>query len=197
MSLFIESIQLKDGEFKRLAFHQARVQNAISDFYPQERAFDLAEFLDKSTFPTEGIYKCRIVFDSEVRQVEFLPYTRRDIKSLKLVDTEIESRRYKMEDRSGFNAAFEKRDSCDDVLLVKDGLLTDSSYCNIALFDGENWVTPRVPLLYGVNRAQLLNEGKLIEKDIAVVQLKNYRQIALFNAMIELGELVLDIDKIF
>ncbi|HEY6915657.1 MAG TPA: aminotransferase class IV, partial [Paludibacter sp.] len=80
---------------------------------------------------------------------------------------------------------------------VKNGLLTDTSYCNIALYDGQNWFTPRVPLLYGVNRAELLLEEKLIEKDIAVEELKSYEKIALFNAMIEFGEVVLDIDKIF
>lgn len=198
MCRFIESIKLQDGEFKRLELHQARIQKAFETFYPNEKAFDLAEFLSKSDFPTEkGIFKCRIVYDSEIRQLEFNPYVMRPINSLRLVETEIENLPYKPEDRSLYNAAFALRDNCDDVLLVKNGCLTDTSYCNIALFDGNNWFTPRIPLLYGVNRAELLNEGKLVEKDIKVQGLKDCQQIALFNAMIEFGELVLEVDKIF
>jgi len=109
-----------------------------------------------------------------------------------LVETDLESHDFKLEDRTGFNDAFAKRGDCDDVLLVKEGLLTDTSFSNIALFDGEKWVTPRLPLLYGTNRDELLNTGKLTEKDISVLELKKYKQIALFNAIIEFGEIVLD-----
>lgn len=198
MCRFIESIKLQDGEFKRLELHQARIRKAFEAFYPNEKVFDLGEFLSKSDFPTEKrIFKCRIVYDSEIRLVEFNEYIVKPINSLRLVETEINSLSYKLEDRSLYNKAFALRDNCDDVLLVKNGLLTDTSYCNIALFDGNNWFTPRIPLLYGVNRTELLKKGKLIEKDIKAQEIKDYQQIALFNAMIEFGEMVLEIDNIF
>jgi len=196
MCRFIESIQLKDGQFKRLELHQARLQKAMADFYPNVPFIDLAELLKQTSFPTEGMYKCRVVYDSEVRLIEFVPYIQREIHSLKLVETDVESKPYKMEDRSGLNVAFAKRGECDDVLLVKNGLLTDTSYSNIALYDGKQWFTPRVPLLYGVNRAQLLTEGKLIEKDLKPDELVNFQRIALFNALIEFGDLELEISAI-
>ncbi|NDP21252.1 MAG: 4-amino-4-deoxychorismate lyase [Paludibacter sp.] len=198
MYRFIESIKLQDGKFKRIDLHQSRIRKAFEAFFPNEKVFDLAEFLSNSDFPTEkGIFKCRVIYNVEIRQLEFSQYVMRPINSLRLIGTEIESLPYKPEDRSLYNAAFALRGDCDDVLLVKNGLLTDTSYCNIALFDGNNWFTPQIPLLYGVNRAELLKEGKLIEKDIKILDLKNYQQIALFNAMIEFGELILDIDKVF
>ena len=197
MCQFVESIKLKDGVFYRLKWHQERVNKAFAICYPTEEPINLVENLFQTVFPQEGMYKFRIVYDIYVQLLEFVPYVRREIRSLKLIETEIESHFYKLEDRSLLNATFAQRDDCDDVLLVKNGLLTDTSYCNIALYDGENWFTPGIPLVYGVNRAELLAEGKLIEKDITVTDLKNYRQIALFNAMIEFGELVLDIGKIF
>jgi 4-amino-4-deoxychorismate lyase len=36
-----------------------------------------------------------------------------------------------------------RRGACDEVLIVKDGCLTDTSYTNIALWDGHRWVLPR------------------------------------------------------
>ena len=103
---------------------------------------------------------------------------------------------YKSEDRNELNEAFAKRGECDDVLLVRAGLVTDSSYCNVAFFDGENWFTPRVPLIYGVNRTGLMADGKLIEKDISVKELNRFASVCLFNAMIEFGEVVLKVDSI-
>ena len=197
MCRFIESIKLLDGEFKRLEFHQARIQKAFEAIYPNEKAFDLKDFLSKTSYPTEGIFKCRIVYDFEIRKIEFTPYVMRKISSLKLLETQIESSEFKLEDRRDYEIAFAQRGDCDDVLLVKNGLLTDSSYCNIALYDGKSWFTPRIPLLYGVNRADILKAGKVTEKDINANELKDFQQITLFNAMIEFGEVVLDIDKYF
>lgn len=196
MCRFIESIKLQDGVFMRLPLHQQRANRAFARFYPQSDAIDLEKVLENTKSPTVGTFKCRIVYDSEIKLIEFVPYTMRPINSLKLVDTQMESLPYKMEDRSGYNEAFAKRGSCDDILLVKNGLITDTSYSNVALLREGNWYTPRIPLLYGVNRAQLLGEGKIIEMDIEATRLHEYSKIALFNAMIEFGELTLDTEKI-
>ncbi|MFT3754225.1 MAG: aminotransferase class IV [Paludibacter sp.] len=172
------------------------MNKAFAACYPNDEPISVFETLSQSIVPQEGTYKCRVVYDNVVGLLKIVPYSRREIHSLKLVETELESRPYKLEDRTGFNAAFAQRGDCDDVLLVKNGLLTDTSYCNVALYDGKNWYTPRIPLLFGVNRAELLAAEKLIEKDIAASELKTYQKIALFNAMIEFGEMVLDIDRI-
>lgn len=196
MSLFFESIKLQNGAFFRLKYHQERVNKAFLAFYPNEEPISLLETMSQHVVPQKGIFKCRIVYDSTVQSVEFTPYNMREIKSLQLLKCDLPSLPYKAEDRTGFNFAFAKRGNCDDVLLLKNGLLTDTSYSNIALFDGKDWFTPRIPLLYGTNRAELLETGKIMEKDIKAEELKNYKQIALFNAMIEFGEMVLDINTI-
>ena len=196
MCRFVESIKLKDGVFYRLKYHQERVNKAFDAFFSEEEPISVFDTLNEYAIPGEGTYKCRIVYDSDVLSVEFAPYIRREIHTLKLVETELESSAFKSEDRAGFNAAFAQRGDCDDVLLVRNGLLTDSSYSNIALFNGTDWFTPRLPLIYGVNRTELLEESKLLEKDISIDSLKDFQQIALFNAMIEFGEIILDIDRI-
>lgn len=197
MCLFVESIKLKDGVFYRLKLHQERVNRAFAAYYPAEDPVNIIENLNQTVFPQEGIYKCRMVYNVDVQLLEFTPYVRREIRSLKLVETELESRIYKLEDRSGYHAAFAHRGDCDDVLLIKNGLLTDTSYCNIALYDGENWYTPRTPLLYGVNRSDLLSQNLLVEKDIKPADLVNFQRIRLFNALIEFGEMELDVSVIY
>ena len=193
MCRFIESIQLNEGEFKCLDLHQERIRLAMADYYPSDPVFDLADALSKVDFPTNGLIKCRVVYDTEIRLVEFVPYIRREIHSLRLVEVDIESTPYKKEDRAGINAAFTLRGECDDIIMVKNGLLTDTSYSNIAFFDGACWYTPRLPLVYGIKRAGLIKQGQLKEKDITPDELMNFNRVSLFNAMNEFGTVELDI----
>jgi len=197
MCRFIESIQLNNGEFKRLELHQERIRKAMMDYYPTYRIIDLSESLYNTNFPIQGLYKCRVVYDSEIREIEYTSYLRREIHSLRLVETDMESHPYKMENRSELNAAFALRGECDDIILVKNGCLTDTSFTNIAFFDGVKWFTPRIPLIYGVNRAELIEQGVLTEKDISLSGLVNFYRVSLFNAMNEFGTIELDVSSIW
>ena len=196
MCQFLETIQLLDGEFKRLVFHQARMEKAMADFYPDECCPVLSKILTETDFPKIGLFKCRIVYDREIRLIEFLPYISPKISTLKIIEVEIDSLPYKMADRTDYQKAFAQKGQYDDVLLVKNGLLTDASYCNIALFDGVQWFTPRYPLLMGVNRAELLSKGILIEREIKLDELMNFQRISLFNALNEFGTIEIDISSI-
>jgi 4-amino-4-deoxychorismate lyase len=196
MCQLIESIKLVDGIFFRLPLHQARVNMAFNDLFPTFRAINLTELLSKQEVPIKGNYKCRIVFDHTPQLIEFVPYTMREVKSLQLVETQIEPKHYKLENRDTLNHAFAMRGNCDDIIMLNNGLLSDAWYSNIALWDGINWCTPTLPIIYGTQRAALLQSAKVIEKDISKEDLCIYSRIRLFNAMIEFGEIELDINSL-
>ncbi len=197
MCLFFDCIQLKDGYFKRLDYHQERANKALAEIFPEIKPFSLKRYLQQLEIPNQGLYKCKITYNSSIQHIEFIPYQVKTIKTLKLVNTDIESHPFKLVDRSSFTKFTEQRDICDDVLLVRNGLLTDTSICNIALFDGSNWATPRTPLIYGTNRAYLLEKGFMVEKDIFANHLANYQKITLFNALIDFQEIIIDVDSIY
>lgn len=197
MCRFFESIQLKDGDFKRLSFHQTRVDSVFERFFSGHPSIHLASLFNEIVYPNVGLIKCRIIFDKDYYEIDFQQYKIREIRSLKIVETDMESMPYKSENRKKLIDAFDKRLNCDDVLLVKNGFLTDTSYTNVALYDGANWMTPRLPLIYGVNRAELLEKNIILEKDILLSELSNYKKIRLFNAMIKFGEIELEMDSIF
>jgi 4-amino-4-deoxychorismate lyase len=196
MFQFLETIQLLDGKFSRLRFHQARMDKALSEHFPYQMKIQLETSLLQTDFPLTGLYKCRVVYDYTVISVEYIPYTAPIIRTLKVLDTQIPSLTYKIADRSAFQDGYSKRGECDDVLFCKNGLLTDSSYCNIALWDGKIWVTPRTPLVFGVNRAELIENKQLIENDIFVKDILNFQYITLFNAMNEMSSICLDVSRI-
>lgn len=137
-----------------------------------------------------------MTYGRDVESVEFFPYQIRPVHSLQLVrGGQIEYRR-KRADRSELNALFACRGEADDVLIVRGGLLTDTSIANIALGDGTGWYTPASPLLEGTQRACLLDAGMIRPLDIHADDLFRFQKIRLFNAMIDFGEIEIDCSAI-
>jgi 4-amino-4-deoxychorismate lyase len=91
---------------------------------------------------------------------------------------------FKYADRDNINVLYSQKDKADDILIVKNEKITDTSFCNIALLNSESWFTPRSPLLNGIMREKLVEQNIISIKDININELDRYSKIALFNAMI-------------
>ena len=117
------------------------------------------------------------------------------VASLRLVTSDKIDYSYKRTNREGLNELFGRRGNADDILIVKDGYLTDTSIANIALYDGNSWYTPAHPLLRGTKRAELLDNQLIVEKDISWLQLDDYTHIMLFNAMIDWERIIIPVDR--
>ena len=179
---FLETIKALDGVVYNIEYHQRRYEAVLS-------SYGIKQFVELSTLvdaPKEGLYRCRLVYDLEGNVAcSYYPYVKRRTASLKLVTADKLEYSKKYADREALDTLFAKRAGCDDILIVKNGLLRDTSIANIALYDGKNWVTPKEPLLAGTTRERLLESGFLIQKDIRVEDLKEYMQMAVMNAMID------------
>ncbi|MEG1543439.1 MAG: aminotransferase class IV, partial [Tannerellaceae bacterium] len=131
----------------------------------------------------------RVEYAETILSVTYAPYHRRPVHSLRLVEASALDYRFKSTDREKLNVLFNLRGEEDDILMVRDGLLTDTSICNIALWKDEEWLTPRYPLLEGTMRACLLASGQIRMADIRPADLLPRARIRLFNALIDFGEL--------
>jgi 4-amino-4-deoxychorismate lyase len=47
-------------------------------------------------------------------------------------------------------------EGCDDIIIVRNGFVTDASYANLIFRKGDEWFTPATFLLAGTMRAFLL-----------------------------------------
>ena len=184
MSLLIESIRLENGRFHRLQYHQARVNNAFAELYPSETPISLSSSLTKDKYPKSGLFKCRVLYNSGIQSVEFIPYVPKDPKTLKIIHNNEIEYNHKFEDRSKINTLFEERQYCDDILIVKNGFVTDSSYSNIIFFDGYQWVTPNSPLLKGTMRQMLLDAAEVKPRPITLQDIPSFKSFRLINAML-------------
>lgn len=145
---------------------------------------NLNTILQNQTFPKSGLYKCRIVYHKQIESVEFIPYQARSIRCLKVIHDQAIDYTHKFEDRSRLNTWFEQRQSCDDILIVKNGLVSDSSFSNIIFFDGDKWVTPDSPLLKGTRRQFLLEAAEIKEETIPVERIPSFKSFRLINSML-------------
>lgn len=197
MLRFIESVKIENGELKNLTFHQKRVERTFEKFFPHLEPLDLFSNIRLAqNIDNNKIYKLRIIYADKIYDVSLEEYQIKEIKSLKLVHNDEIDYSFKYEDRSFINKLLELKENCDDILIVKNGLITDASYCNVALSDGKNWFTPKCPLLKGTKRELLLSKNMLIEKDIYLEDLGNFKEICLFNSMIEFEKVILPINCI-
>ena len=196
MCQYIESLRVVDGHICNLTYHQQRMNRTRLEVFGQSTPLLLNDILKNVKAPS-GLVKLRFIYDETgIHDMSCTPYKRKEIRSLHLVYDDNISYPYKSTDRSALNELKKQQGDCDEILIVRNNHLTDTSYTNIALYDGEQWFTPSTPLLCGTMRQRLLDCGLLQEREIMVSDIPNYQYISLFNAMISLGEVILPVDKI-
>ena len=180
MSLLLETIKIENGKTFNLVYHQQRFDKARKDLFDLNTHIDLSSIIK---VPLDGLYRCRILYDETIKSIEYLPYREKALQKLKIVSSDI-SYAYKYTNRNSLNALLEKHPQYDEIIIEKEGYITDTSIANLAFYDGQQWFTPQIPLLEGTMRAKLLNEGFLHTRHIKSSEISNYQKVALMNAMI-------------
>ena len=178
--LLLETIKIEDGIIQNLSYHQKRCDESRKKLY---KSTDLLLLQDAIIPPLKGCYRCRIVYHHTIQSVEYIPYVTRNIKTLKIVTSSLYYD-LKYANRSVLNTLLLEHQNVDDIIIEKDGYLTDTSIANLAFYDGTSWYTPTHPLLHGTMRQKLLDEGFLQTRAIKKEDIHQYTQVALMNAML-------------
>lgn len=176
----LETIKVEDGQIFNLPYHQQRCDKSRLILFGSKETLNLASFIDP---PVQGLYRCKIVYDRAIISIDYIPYTPKKIRNLIIVPSGIEYA-HKYANRDALNKLLDEQEDADEIIIEKEGLLTDTTIANLAFFDGKIWYTPKKPLLEGTIRAKLLKEGFLQTRDIAKENIKHFKNFALMNAMI-------------
>jgi 4-amino-4-deoxychorismate lyase len=176
MSRLIETIRVSEGKAWNTDYHFKRMRRSLL-------SWDLRQILDIS-LPSRGIHKLRIVYDGNYFEHSVTPYTIRPVRSLKLVSNNDIVYDKKYEDRTELNEMFDRREGCDDILIIKDDLVTDVSHANIIFKRNDQWFTPDSFLLNGTMRQFLLDNKLIFEAHITPRDLSQYSHFKLINAML-------------
>jgi 4-amino-4-deoxychorismate lyase len=131
--------------------------------------------------------KCSIHYHNEIISISFERYIPKVINSLKLVNASPDYA-FKFSDRRELNNLLNLREECEEVLIVRNGYITDTTYSNVVLQKGDELYTPHNPILNGTKRQKLLQEGSISEKIIKIESLKEYSRIYLINTMLDIED---------
>ncbi len=179
-----ETIHIENGVALNLSFHQERVTRTFRDLFPSSGCIlQLASVLRVPGDFGEGSFRCRLMYNETEWSTEFIKYIPRKVTSLKLIRIDEIDYPHKFTNRNIIDKVFSSKGSADDILIVKNGKLTDTSIANILFRKEDKWYTPDLPLLEGTCRARLLNEGIISEKDITINNFREYSHFMLINAL--------------
>jgi len=178
-----ETIRIENGQACHLPWHEERIHRARQEFWGLTGSFDLKRAVQVPPEFANGTVRCNVVYEHEIIEILFSSYVKHRVGSLKLVSVDALDYHVKFFDRTALEELFASRGGCDEVIIVKGGLITDTSISNLVFYDGSRWYTPGHPLLEGTCRARLIAGGKIIPLDIRPGDLQKYQGCKLINAM--------------
>ena len=189
MYQLVESIKIKEGVPFNLDYHNERYRRTQKELFGINSKINLEDVIDVPSYASCGIVKCRIEYDTAIKKVEYIPYIRQTISSvIPVLDNEIDYK-YKYLDRTALTELKKVCGPNEDILIIKNGYVTDSSSANVIFrtITGD-WVTPNTCLLRGTKRESLIRKGIITETEIKAVNIKEYTEIRFINAMIDIED---------
>lgn len=194
--MFLETICINNGIVQNIEAHRERMRQTALHF-----GFSAPELPDLSArIPPElaenNKIKCSVVYHKEIISVQYSDYRPKTINSLKLVEADLDYL-FKYSDRSVLNALLQEKGDCDEVLIVKNNYITDTSFSNVVFRRENEFFTPDTYLLNGIKRKKLLLEKRICERPITVDDLHHFDKVYLINAMLDIEDGVgLSVEKI-
>ncbi len=179
----IESIKIFDGKPQHLSYHQHRFEASYYKVYKTLTNIKLSDVIQVPETYQKGLVKLRFLYNQTDCFCQYDFYTPKQIKTLKLIYNDDIQYDLKWVNRSQLETLKQQKGTADDILIVKNQRITDTSFTNIIFFDGKRWLTPKYPLLHGTARARLLNEKIIEAEDIFIEDLKLFTHYKLINAM--------------
>ena len=182
MYLFFETIRYQNGILENVPYHQARMNRTLKVFEKNTSIF-INEIPLEFDFKMDEVYKIRILYNVEGNyKVEYELYKLKKSNTVAISLINQEEYSFKYTNRHWLNEALEKAGT-DEIIIVKDEIIKDGNYANLVFYNGTEWHTPKNPLLLGTHRARLIDENKIIQKEIKIMDLANYEKVKFINAM--------------
>lgn len=181
----VESIRIENGIVRNLNYHQGRLERTFLHVYGELAPFKLDELIKFPKDLNVDKIKLRFLYNKTSFRYETEKYKPKNIKTLQIVKDNTIDYSCKKTNRRLIDRLMRYKGECDDILIIKNDFITDTSSANIVFFDGKEWLTPDTPLLMGTCRARLIDQGIIREVSIKIDQLNNFQSFCLINAMVE------------
>ena len=177
MQSFFESIKCLDKKAFYLKYHEKRIFDTV------KLRIDLSKIIK---LKNSNLIKCKIVYsENEILDITYDNYIIKNTKQFKIVYDDNISYKYKSTNRENIDLLLKQKNNKDEIIIVKNKLISDTSIANIAVYYKDEWLSPKKPLLNGTTIQRLVKEKKIKQADINIEMLKKATKIATLNAMID------------
>ena len=185
----LETIRIQDRKVMNAGYHNRRLNESRLELFGTKGNIYIRHLIKIPAGMGMGTYKCRIIYDEKIREIQVLPHLPKTVRSLRIVKDDEIDYTFKYADRSRLEQLLSLKGDCDDILIVKKDCITDTSYANI-VFQSANgdWITPDTPLLRGIMRQSLLEHGTIREQRIKLPDLSGFEKAVLINCMMDLDK---------
>ena len=185
MSLLVETIRFSHGLLHNKTRHQERFNRSRNELFNAnalELTIPIPDNLKKN-----ATYKVRVLYSHKIEKIEWHIYTPRKLTHFEIVENNEIDYSYKYTNRDEINRLC-KKSQADTIIILKNGMITDSAFANLLFFDGTSWITPSTPLLQGTMREYLLQVGMIQDTLITKDDLHSFSKFKLINAMLPFEE---------
>jgi 4-amino-4-deoxychorismate lyase len=178
-----ETIRIENGVILQPQWHEERMVRSCKEIWNVKMQIDLDKMIRVPEKFCFGTVRCNISYGKKTGPVTFKGYIKKPVRSLKLIVCDHIDYHFKYSDRRLLKELLSGKETCDEIVIVKNGMITDTSLSNLVFFDGIQWYTPNKPLLKGTCRERLLAEQAIRETEIHVDELNKFTGCKLINAM--------------
>ncbi len=187
MYRLLESIKIYNKRLFNIEYHNIRMNSTRAELFNSNDQIDLNEIISIPNDLTNELYKCRIIYSQEIISINFQRYKKKKIDCLKIVYDDEITYSHKYEDRTKFENHLSKT-KADEILIIKNKIVTDTSFSNVVFSDGAKYLTPSKPLLNGTKRAKLIADGIIQEEEIRLNDIQKFKFAYLVNALLDINE---------
>lgn len=197
MCLLVETMYVDNGVIRNSRFHTERFNRSRHELLGIAAVDDIASVVRVPDGFLSGIFRCRMIYGREAGEISFDAVPPKMVRSLRLVEGGGIDYSSKYLDRKALDALYTERRGCDDIIIVKGGLVTDTFSGNIIFYNGTEWHTPSAPLLKGTMRQSLIESGFVTERVIAPDDLCRYEKFSIISALRLPGEVTGSVEFIY
>ncbi|MEZ5045657.1 MAG: aminotransferase class IV [Chitinophagaceae bacterium] len=189
---FFESIKA-DSEHgvHNVQKHIDRLEKTCQTVWQQSPSYLQELRTEIERIQVDSVHKIRLQYNIQQYKISTTPYTPKDIKSIVVVEDNDIDYALKYSNRHCFDKHLKLLEPNSELIIVQEGRITDSSFSNLIFFDQEKWVTPQKPLLYGIQRDNILLQNLAKPKDIFVDELNTFSHIMFVNAMLAWSQMII------
>lgn len=178
---FFETIRVAGGVVEHADLHLERMRKTCLFHFNE---FHFENIFEDIRIPQNELMKLNIWYNQHETEIKVSEYVPAAIKKIKVVDCDPDfDYSFKYSDRSYLNNLLQSASGADEIIIVKNGFVTDTSKANIVFAKDGKLCTPDTCLLNGTMRQFLLKTGKMIEKAIRVEDITGYEKMYFINAM--------------